>query len=254
MNHKRLLSLEATLFLVVLVSTACGTVQPTPTVKPTATSLPTIPRLVSHAAPRLTVNTDWLEDAGCIPSGRVSGHWDCTPASPLGRLGCEEIWVTDLLGGLSPTDPLVECVNYTGELLNKKKFRQEGCMRPYFITHVMFEDDTYQLVSGVADLQTAFAPVESTDEALSYALAATNFYAHYRQKVDPHYRYLVDELEDTHVDETTEGYLVHLFTPLRPLCGCGAHFVYAVDVLVTREGQVKETESQQVYRFDACID
>lgn len=234
MDHKRLISQMVSLFLVVLVSVACGS-----------------PKVVNHPRPHLTVNTDWLETAGCTQGDY---GWACTPDSPVGILGCKYIAVFDLLGGLSPSHPFAICFNDSGEGYDLTKFRKEGCMMPVFRSHVLFKDDAYQLVSGAAELQTVFAPVESTDEALSYALAATNLHAMYGQEIDSYYQYLVDELQDTHVDETTDGYLVHLYRPQRPLCGCGMHTVDAVDVLVTREGQVREAKSQPVYEFNACID
>jgi hypothetical protein len=206
---------------------------------------------VNHPAPPLTVPTDWLEQAGCTYGGY---DWDCTPDGLVGALGCEKISVVDLLGGLSPADPLVECFNYTGEPPDRTKFEEEGCMMLVLTSHLLFKDNAYQLVSGADELRPLFAPVESADEALSYALAATNLYARYGQEIDPDRQYLVDEVEDTHVDETPEGYLVHLFSPPRPACGCAIHTIDAVDVLVTRDGQVTETDSQSIYEFGACID
>jgi len=112
------------------------------------------------------------------------------------------------------------------------------------------------LASGVADLQPVFAPVESADEALSYALAVAddNYYAAFGLKIHndgsakvpyPTPQYLVARIEDTHVEETTEGYLVHLFRS--PACLCG-YETYAVGVLVTREGQVLPKSTQLVDR------
>jgi hypothetical protein len=237
MNNKRLLLQVVSLFLIVLVSVACGN-----------------PKVVNHPRPDLTVNTDWLETAGCTPREGLSGLWDCRYRSPLVTLGCEHITIFDLLGGLSPSHPLVICANDSGKIGNSTKFRKGGCIMPSFSSQLLFKDDAYQLVSGAAELQTVFAPVESRDEALSYALAATNLYARYGQQIHQYFRYHVNALEDTHVDEVTDGYVVHLFTPAQPECGCGVHTVYAVDVLVTREGQVQETKSQPIYEFSACID
>jgi hypothetical protein len=183
--------------------------------------------VVNHPAPQLTVSADWLEEAGCTQGGY---EWDCRPDGPVGALGCEKIRVVDLLGGLSPADPLVECANYTGELPSSTKFRKEGCMVLVLTTHLLLRDNAYQLVSGADDLQSLFAPIESADEALSYALAATDLYARYGQEIESE-RYLVEEIEDTHVDETPDGYLVHLFSPPDPPCGCAIHTVRAVDVL-----------------------
>jgi hypothetical protein len=236
-KRKRLYLPRLCLFSALLVLAACGSV-----------------RLVNHSEPDLAVNTDWLEKAGCTPGEGGSAWWDCTPAGPLGTLGCEQVRVDALLGGLSPSYPLVECVDYIVEPLDKPGWRREGCMVSYLRTHVTFKDDSYQLIDGAAELQPVYAPVESADKALSYALAATDLHAHYGQVVESFGRYLTNELEDTHVEEIGGGYAVHLFRAQRPLCGCGLHTVDAVDVLVTREGQVKEASSQPIWEFEACID
>lgn len=209
------------------------------------------PRFVHHPVPDLAVNTDWLGEAGCTLSRGTT--FDCTPTGPLGTLGCEKVRVVDLYGGLSPSDPLVECDNYTGELAYRTGFSAGGCSIPYLTTHVMFKDNAYHLV-GRAEVRALFAPIESADEALSYALAATDRQAIYGGKAERFYKYLAREIEDTHVDETSEGYLVHLFAPMDPRCGCGVHTVDAVDLLVMRDGQIRTVASQPVYEFDACID
>ena len=102
--------------------------------------------------------------------------------------------IVDLLGGLSPADPLVECFNYSGEPPDRAQFEEEGCMRLVLTSHLLFKDNAYQLVSGADELRPLFAPVESADEALSYALAATDLYARYGQEIDPDRQYLVDEV------------------------------------------------------------
>ena len=102
-----------------------------------------------------------------------------------------------------------------------------------------------------------FAPIESSNEALSYALAATDLVAHYATRDDPflhHADYFVEKLEDTHVEETAQGFVVHLFTAPIPLCGCGVHTVYAVDILVTKDGRVDQLNATEAYAVEACVD
>ncbi len=102
-----------------------------------------------------------------------------------------------------------------------------------------------------------FAPIESSDEALSYALVTTDLVARYETEDDPIFRYadyFVDRVEDTHVEETIDGFVVHLFTMPTPLCGCGVHTVYAVDILVTKDGRVEQLNATEAYASEACID
>jgi hypothetical protein len=237
MNQERTLSQVGSLILVALVTAACGSVE-----------------IVNHPAPQLAVDTAWLDQAACTPSGGTSWTWDCKPPSPLATLSCDQVWAIDLLGGLTPSYPFAECIDYTTGPFTKPGFKQEGCMLPYLVTNVTFKDNTYRLVAGTAELQKLFAPVESADEALSYALAATNLRAYFGQTNESYFHYLAGRVEDTHVEETADGYLVHLFSPADPLCGCGMHTVDAIDVLVTREGLVKTMRSQHAYEFEACID
>jgi hypothetical protein len=106
---------------------------------------------------------------------------------------------------------------------------------------------------GVMRLQEIFAPVESTDEALSYAMAMTSLSARYDLDPNANVDYLVDLIEETHVVETPDGYLVSLFDSDRKM-GCDDHSFYAVQLLVTREGDVREVERQEIYRSYACFD
>ena len=61
-------------------------------------------------------------------------------------------------------------------------------------------------------------------------------------------------IEGTHVTETPEGYVVHLFANPERRCDCATFVTSAVDVLVTRAGRVDVIESQPAYGFSACID
>ena len=123
-------------------------------------------------------------------------------------------------------------------------------------TLVLLRDGEFQLTGLIPELQAVFAPVESANEALSYALAATGLYARYG--IETHECtsvdcYLADTIEDTHVDETEGGYVVHLFSDYEPPCGCGTHITCAVRVSVTREGQISQARTR-LHRFEACLD
>jgi hypothetical protein len=65
--------------------------------------------------------------------------------------------------------------------------------------------------------------------------------------------YLVDVIQETHAEETPDGYLVYLFDWSHKM-GCDIHPSYAVKVLVTREGDVHEVERQEIYKSYSCFD
>jgi hypothetical protein len=118
-------------------------------------------------------------------------------------------------------------------------------------------------------LRRAFAPIESPEEALSYAVAATG----YRTKFEPEeyddmawaadlgeaviYEYFTDELEDTHVVETGDGYVVYLFE-FSPI-SCSPYPVWSVPVEVRTDGTVTELDDIRVKLYQdsnlwICID
>lgn len=258
MNIKRIV----TVLLVTLILAACapGTrVIPTSTfiIIPTSTSEPPTPiskqpKIIHHTAPNLKVDTDWIKEAGCPLNEYTPGRYSatCSSNSPLLKMGCEGITANDLFGGLAY--PVVTCENYGLEPLGSN-YKEAGC---YLSGHteslLTFRDDAYQFI-GTGEIQAMSVPIDSAEEALSYALAATDYYALYDIEIDAWYFYLVDEIEETFVQETRDGYLVHLFSDLNP-CGCDVHYTDAVDILVSSDGGIKQIESRHFYTSEACAD
>jgi hypothetical protein len=138
----------------------------------------------------------------------------------------------------------------------------EGCMAPSLIRYVVYRDGQFQVIGSWLELQEVFAPIESPDEALSFAIALTGYSAYYGLEVEPGLTYFVDTLEDTHVvdtddgSETPGGYRVHLF--YYELCGCGPHDTVSAKVFVTRSGQISSVERESVFKDPQddglCID
>ncbi len=178
----------------------------------------------------------------------------------LGALGCAEIRLPgEVLGGLQPAYPLRACLaaHQPGERLAEGEFiYREGCLISDYIRYVVINDGGFVLLKSLADLQQAYAPIESEVEALSYALAASGLGVRYGLTSQPDLRYFVDQLEDTHVETVPQGYQVRLFD--YKLCGCGPHPTYAVDVLVTSDGQLRELGREKIYEDPAedklCVD
>jgi hypothetical protein len=129
-------------------------------------------------------------------------------------------------------------------------------MMRYYESFVLLQDGEFTLIASIFELQAAYAPIESANEALSYALVATGLSARYGLQggeSTPVTYYLVDTIQDTHVEETEDGYRVHLYSGYQPPCGCGTHTRYTVDVSVTRDGQVR-TARTPFFVFQGCLD
>ena len=210
------------------------------------------PTVIHHAMPNLKVSTDWVETAGCHLNAtspeRYSGS--CTSESPLLKMGCERIEVSYLFGGLS--FPVVTCANSDLELLGTD-YAQVGCMFQQTEAFLTLKDGNYQFV-GTDEIKAMSVPIDSPDEALSYALVTTDYYAAYDFIINSYREFLVDKIEDTFVEEVPNGYIVHLFSNQEPQCGCGTHYTNSVAVLVYKNGNIKKINSHHVYKYDACVD
>jgi hypothetical protein len=157
-----------------------------------------------------------------------------------------------LYGGLDPKSPIAYCYKrqQEGDVCYRELVNEafSTCLRI-----VVYGDGAFHLISTEEELREMFAPIESADEALSYALAgmAGPFLedgppsAYYGLKLDPGLKYLVDVIEDTHVDSTAGGYVVHLYHYQQ--WGCDHPTFYAIDVLVTSEGKVTPVRKEVVY-------
>ena len=228
--------------------TATVTPRPTPTVPPTISVSPTI---IPHPKPALSVDLQVLRDAGCaIDWGRYSGAWVCPDNAAIKALGCDTLAPDNLFAGFTPYYPVMRCRTFQSPPPDQEHFRRMGYS---YGSYLLFKDGHYRLIANQSELQTLFAPVDSTDEALAFALIATDLAA--KLSLDhAGGEYYAETIEGTHVDETSEGYVVHLFANPAQCCGCATFVTSAVDVLVTRNGRVTVLESQPAYGYSACID
>lgn len=225
------------------------------------------PKVVNHAPPNLAVDMTAFRDAGCAPGAY---GWTCAEDSPVAAVDCD--WVGEpsaRLGGLDPAYPLMRCdiYPYTGKHAGDPDsvaqieaggyFYNDGCMSPAYVRYIAAHDGEFQVLATVADLQALFAPITSADEALSYALAATDYSAYYGLTVEPGYDYFEKTLEDTHVTEADDGtYTVHLFA--YQFCGCGPHVTSSVAVRVSGDGQITKGAFAPAFKDPAedglCVD
>ncbi len=213
-----------------------------------------VPEFINHPPPDLSVDFSPFLDVGCPPNDY--GALICEKDSPLVALGCDRIaGPYDLLGGLTPAYPIASCFfeTYAHWDDDETLFRYEdeghvytyGGLNPTYIRYLIVVDDEMRLIRTQADLQATFAPIESANEALSYALAWDDVSPYYGLEYDRELRYLVDVIEDTHVEEMNEGYLVHLY--YYAFYGCGPHTTSSMDMLVTYQGDVEVVQVEGVF-------
>lgn len=215
------------------------------------------PRFVNHPQPDLEVNFDVFENAGC-PVGQY-GFRRCEADGPMADLGCDELREpSNLLEALDPAYPIALCLvrpylnteepgaENAQMLADGEYFFNVGGIAPTYVRYVIFRDNQFALVKTENEFRSMFAPVTGAQEALSYALATRNLSAYYDLEVDPQYQYLVDEIEDTHVEKIMDGYRVHLF--FYETFGCGPHFTYTVEIEVTAQGDVMEINKEPIFK------
>jgi hypothetical protein len=219
-------------------------------------------KYVHYPQPTLQADAEAFTKAGCI-QGEYQ-RLDCASVPAIAAMPCDQIYTTgDLLGGLDPNLPLAQCEyapyrheEYDLESFDGTYFFNSGCSMAFLVKYIVPQGDEFKLVSNPAELAKVFAPIETPEEALSYAMAVSGLSPLYDIKLSGNYRFLADEISDSHVTQTETGYEVLLYDDY--LCGCGPHTVSAVRVLVSADGQVQVLEPAPVYQDpkndDLCID
>ena len=123
----------------------------------------------------------------------------------------------------------------------------------YTVTYPDGSDAFYLVVNDLEGLRTAYAPIQSEQDALGYALAATPFRAYYAvfPTSSPYsgakLRYFADKIEPTRVKPIEGGYLVYLFDSERT--GCSPWSFSAVTVRVGRDGSIAVLARTVLYQF-----
>jgi hypothetical protein len=214
------------------------------------------PTVIRHPAPELSVDASPFEGAGCQESSQA--EFRCPPDSPLGRLGCEWVGVSDLLGGLEPRWPIASCSVLSNQVLSEDEYvLPPHGLAPIWVRYVVFADGEFRVLASIADLRRQFAPIESPEEALSFAVAVTELTPFHDFEPAERLAFEVDTLEETHVEPASSGFVIHDLRYYKQF-GCGPHPTSLVTVSVSREGVVEELERQRVFRDPAedglCVD
>jgi hypothetical protein len=219
------MALTTVLFAVMLLPVACGRSSP--------------PRIVPHDPPDLHIDLNAIEEAGCFLSTSTSDvDYKCPEDSIYGQLGCNRIEISHILGGLTPAYPIVKC--------NRDPFGMVHGPIPF--------DDVVNINGELVILNTRrarelYAPIDSPDEALSYALLTTDRYAWYPDDLwEGFTEFYTHEIEATHVVETVNGYRVFLFDDTAGSCE-KVDVVESAPVEVTRDGTVTELEKTKLLGY-----
>jgi len=266
---------RASVFILALLLVGCSQPTNSPTyTPPTPIPIPPSLRFVNHPQPVFDVSFEAFENAGCPAS--EYGFRRCEDDSPLIALGCDEIREpSDLLGALEPAYPIAQCLAESRTASENPDVEWLGVMDDYaysaegdyffrvggilnqVVRYVIFRDNQFVLIETEDEFRTVFSPVDTTDEALAYVKAVTGLDDYYGLEPNPQYTYFVsDAIEDTHADEVEDGYSVHLY--YHQTFGCGPHPTYAVDLLVTPQGHIRQLGTEKTFtnpsEDEICVD
>lgn len=198
---------------------------------------------IEKPKPNLTADISGFVDAGCAKEG---DYLNCSSINLEGRYSCAEITSpSEYLSGLSPKVPMVECTFWKENWSSDEGIIHTGCLAPSFNKYIALTDDGFKLIRNKEEFKQFFAPVETPEEALGFAVALTYSYPMYDITVPKNFKVFVSKIKATYVEETIEGFKVHLFD--YDFCGCGPHSHYVVDYLVTKAGEVKEISRQKIF-------
>lgn len=211
------------------------------------------PDIIQHDPPVFSVDdsyfvsTNCYNDLSCLPNGLISTdpQYDHIEKAP------------DLLGGLTPFVPLaVLTSNWYQPIPDVAFMYVKSCLSTRHVRYLALVDGELILLDSIDSMAAVYAPIESAEKALSFALATTGYSAIYDLESTSNLKLLVDPLEETFVAETPEGYTVHLFDTF--LCGCGPHIMRSIEVQVSREGKVTQSQPIDAFRDpaidDLCVD
>ena len=207
-------------------------------------------RFINHPSPELPADLEVFDEAAGCPLNEY-GTRLCGGDSPLMKFGCA--WISEppeFTGGLDPAYPLATCHVRDNQMNAETSVEIENGLYLYetvgilhaYIRLVIYKDGEFAVIRTAEEFREMYAPITTPEEALSYVLALTQYSAYYGLKYEDNYEYLVERIEDAHVNRTWNGYRLHLFD--YELFGCGEHWTSAVVVDVSRQGVIEEIERE----------
>jgi hypothetical protein len=199
-----------------------------------------------------SIDSNAFIEAGCFAEDY---GLNCSSLGLVERFGCVLISnASSALENLSPRLPVVECLFLSVDYYSEEGIVREGCMMPMFRRYIALQDEEFELITSKEDFLSVFAPVETKEEALGFAVALTSSLPRYDTSVPEGYFPVKSSIRPTYVEESEGGFKVHLFDS--EICGCGSHPYYAVEYLVTKKGNVTELSREKVYdsNYSICVD
>lgn len=209
--------------------------------------------IIEHTPPDLKMDNNYFSQQGCFTDLNCSPEGFQQPDPPVTIIRKP----SDMLGGLTPSLPIAvgSTVLYRDEPEIPAVYANR-CMRNQFIRYLVRIDNETILVDSVESMARLYAPIDSSEEALSYAIATTGYSALYDLSSIKKPVVYSDPLEETHVQQAEGGYIVHLFDTY--LCGCGPHITQSIDVTVYTDGTIALSEPLNAFSDpqydDLCVD
>ena len=190
----------------------------------------------------MTVDNSYFAGLGCFEST------DCLPETlknsdpPIDSI--EE--PSNFLGGLDPALPIAKAATYGFNVeTTPPAFYTTGCMIPQYVRYLVLVEYEIQLIDSAEEMRQLYAPIETPEEALSFAMAVTGYEALYDLKGQFLLNRIANPLEESNVIFDGEAYIVHLFDT--NICGCGPHVVESIDVSVFPGGSYILDDPVQAY-------
>ena len=185
----------------------------------------------------------------------------CNENGIFKKMGCSTLsTASPFLSLLEPKVSIIEC-NYLPDNSQENTQTEDGiynngCSRPMLVRYIIYADGDYRLIRNSVDLSQFFSPIESPEEALAYAISATGYQPLYNFDPPPEYRFLLDNVEETSIKNTNDGYIVALYH--HQFCGCGPHTTFLTKVRVGFDGTINLLDPVPAFEDpaedDLCVD
>lgn len=209
--------------------------------------------IIEHPAPDLVMDQSYFTAQGCFSEITCTPEGFQQPDPPITMISKP----SDLLGGLTPQLPMA----VGSSMLSRDQGEipavyVKQCMLGQYVRYLVKVNDETVLLDSIKGMAALFAPIDTEEEALSYAIAATGYSALYNLETVEKPVIYKQPLEESYVQAVDGGFLVHLFDTY--LCGCGPHITRSIDFTVFQDGSIQSGELVDAFsdpQYDGlCID
>jgi hypothetical protein len=159
--------------------------------------------------PNINASPNSFLDDDCSASGcNLADSFDCWEVSN----------VSETMSGLSPKLPIFKCT-FKGCFKNRTSIICTGGYFCYCSDYIIKQGNDFKQISTEKEFASIFAPVETPDEAIAFAVALTGSFPKYDTNVPQDYNAVATSIEPTHVDKMNDTFKVHLFAHYEYGCG-----------------------------------